>query len=1190
MSEPGGILRLMHITGGNWAFNTRDLMRASTCAHCTTLSVLHALNVPRVEERLGPYIEKQRIARELGEDKTLPQKYGELYEEQLTQELIENSPRGTLKSPSEIGNFNETVDLMRAGVPVIYQGGLEHLTESSFFRGRPDFLVKSGWRLEFRNNSLHALKDSSSTDQAGYTVWDAKYSSHPKPEYALQVAIYIDALESLGLKAGNAIHGLVLGNRTLTELREGEIVPAARLARQHLEGEIRKVQQQSLGATLENFEWHCAGPKDCELCEYPELCEDERKHSGDLILVAGLGKAMRSKLKQHDIQTITDLATSPLEKIPGVSKSSFEKLRLQAKAQLRSTEEVPFSELLPDPMIQFLPKPSPKDVFFDMEGFPYFRDGGLEYLLGNWTKDEGFTDFWAYDHTMEKQAFEEFMSWIMNRMDQDPNAHIYHYASYERTALRRLALRHSVMQQELTQLEKQGRFVDLLEYVKHSVRVGEPSYSIKKLERHYGFVRTADVSNASDSIDGYQDWRDLVLATENPNLGLDQLEEISAKERKAYQSLHDYNMEDVQSTMYLYEWLCSKEGACSKLDQKPVEPDDEGGTLLTNSELELQDLIAKTERFFEPIKHLEKGKDPILDWKIQAWETLAHSILFYRREDVMFWADLNIRIGQDDEAFENDREALLLTDVMDMGEQVSKNGNVSNQFQATISSDSLYEPKVKDELVVRFPDQAGFTRRGFGKITAVQPGMITFNVGLPENLEDDAKPDAVIKFQRFFAQGKQAQLNKLAEEITSAWQSPKNEPPRGSSALDLLLRNVPRLKTGNVAEPNRNDYLPALIDTVERMDGTVLAVQGPPGSGKTYLASRLIKHLLVQGKSVAVATNSHSAVENVLFACIEAGIDPESIFKANKSDESRNLPWQSAKSAGEIAKLIARHRGAKVLGGTAFALSNANVRANHFDYLIIDEAAQFSLVDALAVSGIAKNMILFGDPQQLPQVVQAVHPGGSENSALGHYMGDHDILPEGMGYFVAVTRRLHPAVNKAVSWLSYEGQLESHQDTEKNVIHGVEPGLHSVEMAHSGNSIHSPEEVAAVLQLVTENLARVPRDQILIVAPYNAQVNAIRKALDSAALTQLEVGTVDKFQGREAMVVIYSFTASSANDAPRGLDFLLDRNRLNVAISRAKSVCYLVHSPELLKAQFKKLSDVKSVSRLSMMLGLAQVV
>jgi uncharacterized protein len=241
----------------------------------------------------------------------------------------------------------------------------------------------------------------------------------------------------------------------------------------------------------------------------------------------------------------------------------------------------------------------------------------------------------------------------------------------------------------------------------------------------------------------------------------------------------------------------------------------------------------------------------------------------------------------------------------------------------------------------------------------------------------------------------------------------------------------------------------------------------------------------------------------------------------------------------------------------------------------------------MAVSGFAKNIVLMGDPQQLAQVVIAVHPGGVENSALGHYMGDHSILPANMGYFIEVTRRLHPEVNHAVSWLAYEGKLRSHPSTEGHKIDGHEQGLITVPVPHQGNSTSSEEEAMTVVDLVDSLHATKEPSNVLVVAAYNAQVDLIRQKLDEAGFNEVMVGTVDKFQGREGMAVIYSFAASSSMDAPRGLEFLLDRNRLNVAISRAKATCYLVFSDTLLQSQFRTVAEVKAISRLAGLLEIA---
>jgi uncharacterized protein len=403
------------------------------------------------------------------------------------------------------------------------------------------------------------------------------------------------------------------------------------------------------------------------------------------------------------------------------------------------------------------------------------------------------------------------------------------------------------------------------------------------------------------------------------------------------------------------------------------------------------------------------------------------------------------------------------------------------------------------------------------------------------------------------------------------------------------MRRKPRLIGGKpLPSADPSNYLPAVMKAIELLDHSTLAVQGPPGSGKTYLASHAIAHLVRQGKSVGVTANSHSAVNNLLQACLAAGVEPTSIAKRNGTGDNTLRPWATPRDNAALATWRqAVSAEGHLIGGTSWGFTSKGSLEQTFDYIFIDEAAQFSLVDAIAVGHNAKNIILLGDPQQLTQVVQALHPGGVDNSALGHYMGEQEILDPEHGYFVEVTRRMHPEVNEPVSWLAYQGRLRSHPEASGQSIAGVAPGFTAVPVEHFGNSSHSQEEVEVVVAMVKKHLSQVSPDEILVVAPYNAQVDSIRDALDAAGLDEVEVGTVDKFQGREAMIVIISLAASTAEDAPRGLDFLLDRNRLNVALSRAKTNSYLVYSPSLVRTRFTNIEDLKSVSRLAGLLEFA---
>ena len=1188
-------------------------MRASSCDHCTALSIARTLGIQDVLAKLQPYLDQIAEDKANGEDQSLAQKYGVIFEDALINELLESVGADIVGRPEADGDMAQTIELMHSGVPVIYQGGLKRTFERTIFSGRPDFLVHQDWEMLFVDGKLTArrrIEHIGSPRENKYTVWDAKYGGQAKPAYLLQVGLYVDALDALGLKAEGERHGLILGSRTTESFEEIEIVPAMRLARKKISEQIDFAEKAKNEDGLQQFaasnlNWHCPSKQNCDICEYPDLCKDDRKETDDLVQVANITQNQIARLATADITTMHQLAKAPDDKRPyRMTVETYDKIRKQAAAQVKSlaTGE-PCHELLDDPMIQFLPPRSDLDVFFDFEGFPYFTErGGLEYLFGNYDwgtgENEGqpldrlFTEFWAHDRASEKIAFAGFMEWALKRMHEDPNAHIYHYASYEVTALKRLAMRHGIFEQEVAWLVTTGRLVDMFNIVRNSMIIGEESYSIKKLERHYKFVRSSDVQKASASIDEYDRWRELDSLSKDLTLSEEDRAKVSEEADQVYKELRLYNLEDVWSTRELYRWLEAIPGACSKYGEpQPGDPKPEDTDRTpSKSERELAELQAQTKELFDIVANWDWGKDLDADYRAQIWLALTHSILFYKREEVMFWADIAIRMLMDDEALEGERTAASISEVVEVGRETKirrEDGSpyVLVTYNAYLPDKCLYMPEKNADVVIRYRGEGNKQMRDFGKIAEVVDSAITFTRTI-KNGSDSKIPDAVIDATYYSPIAKQTALQKLANEIAEQWVTPLNPAPNMPAIMDLLMRRPPKLKDiSELPAADTNDYLPAVKQAVHALDNSVLAIQGPPGSGKTYLASRTIVSLLKAGKRIGVTANSHSAIENLLEACIEAGVNPEMIVK--RQEEGGERPWVSKKSNGPVVTWMKNNTGPYIVGGTSFFFSNRDVREYKLDYLFIDEAAQYSLVDCMAVSGIASNLVLMGDPQQLAQVVTAVHPGGVENSALGHYMGEHAILPPSMGYFVEVTRRLHPEVNHAVSWLAYEGKLRSHPSTEENSIDGHQQGLISIPVPHKGNSTSSEEEAEVVIKLVKSLKGDEDPANVLVVAAYNAQVDLLRLKLDEAGFEKVMVGTVDKFQGREGMAVIYSFAASSSMDAPRGLEFLLDRNRLNVAISRAKATCYLVFSESLLESQFKTVAEVKAVSRLAGLLEIA---
>jgi uncharacterized protein len=417
--------------------------------------------------------------------------------------------------------------------------------------------------------------------------------------------------------------------------------------------------------------------------------------------------------------------------------------------------------------------------------------------------------------------------------------------------------------------------------------------------------------------------------------------------------------------------------------------------------------------------------------------------------------------------------------------------------------------------------------------------------------------------------------------------------PRAFTAVDdLLSRRAPRLAGGPHADIlGGADPVAGTIAAVQAMQGTVLPIQGPPGTGKTHVTARAILSLVCSGARVGVSSNSHEAIRNVLMGCVAAlrEDDPDMSFEMmhKVSGEADFYPGDCPVAATDDNAEAAACR--HVVGGTAWFFARPeNVQA--FDWLFVDEAGQVGLANMAAMGLAARNIVLVGDPRQLPQVIQGAHPDPANLSCLEWMLGDHATIPPDRGIFLPLSRRMHPEVCRFVSEQVYEGRLSSHPDTARQAVSGTrlpQAGAFWVPVAHEGNAQVSPEEVAAITAAATDLLAGSWTDKdgttrsmrqadIIVVAPYNAQVNALRAALPEG----IRVGTVDKFQGQEAPVCLVSMTASSAEETPRGMDFLFSLNRINVAVSRAKGLALVFGSPRLREAKCDTIEQMRLVNTL----------
>lgn len=1063
-----------------------------------------------------------------------------------------------------------TLDAFRSGADVVFQATFSAEDDNGLpFVGFADFIVRS--------------------QDGNYRVQDTKLARSAKVTALLQLAAYAGQLRAHGIPVDPQVD-LILGDGTLSTHRLKDIEPIYALRRRHL---ARLVVERLADSAPVDWEDDCH-PR-CGTCDH---CAAEIEATRDMWQVYNLRGSQRAKLRAAGLGSIDDVATwQPGQESGRVPRKTMQRLSSQARLQIASEGlDQPRFEVADPRLLVALPAPSPGDIFFDFEGDPMWTpDGttwGLDYLFGLVDVEERFTAFWAHDLAGERQALLDFLDFVEGRRRDYPDMHIYHYASYERTHLASIAQRHGVGEDRVDALLRDNVLMDLFSTVSGALQLGTSSYSLKKVEvLHMAGERREGVTNAADSVDQYDQYvqlREAGRITEAAEL----LRQIA-----------DYNAYDCVSTLRLRDWLRGLAAKYPGVSPTPgttqahgsgveaaVLPGVAGGvataaadeTPAQRAKREAKEKHAAELAALEDTTRSRAGDpfDANRPDEERAWGLAGAALCFHEREEKNFWWEHFTRLSEPadewaahrnifhvesvevvrDWSTQTPRAKLESRDLVLLGEW--SEGSTPSAGGAFLLYDFpgpalAYgaESGMRDALGAVITDATDTRLLVTEKVTTKHPETYA---ALPGTVTPGPPPNS-------------GPLRKAIERWVKGAVGRVTMPldPVG----DLLSRRPSRLRGGQLAAVVREDYVSAVVDSVLRLDGSYLAVQGPPGTGKTYLAAHTIIRLVRDhGWTVGVVAQSHKVVDNVLEGVIRHGLDPNLVGKGQGAD--RDIPegvihtFQNGK-AKEFVE--ARPEGC-VVGGTAWlyaALSDASV-----DLLIIDEAGQYSLANTIAAGACARNLMLCGDPQQLPQVSQGTHPEPAETSALGYLSDGHDVLPAEYGYFLAKSRRMDAAVTSPVSELSYEGRLFSHESTRDRNLESVVPGLETVFVEHTGNVTASVEEAAAVVHLVRTHLGQVWADDdgahemdqrdVIVVTPYNAQVQALRRALDADGLSEVRAGTVDKFQGQEAVVSITSLAASSAAEVPRGLGFLLMRNRLNVSISRAKWKAYLVCSPALL--------------------------
>lgn len=1136
---------------GSLVLSPSDLVNYLACEHLSELSfavVRGEVTQPKVENPDATFIQQLGMEHERAYLATL----------EATGTAVEQVAGATTAE-----RVHRTAELLRAGTPVVYQ--------AAFFdpgtNGAPSWMGYADF--------VRRVETPSRLGPFSYEPDDTKLARGVKPSAVLQLCEYAAQIARIQGRAPEHIH-VVLGGSERQSLRAADFSAYLRAAKRRLE--------EALAAGVEAYPWPVTN---CAICAWRNVCDERRLADDHLTLVAGLTGEQARRMQAAGIATVAELAACPAPTLGRIGTATFDRLRQQARLQVaardpaRSPGDPPPYELLegagPGSGLAGLPAPDPADLFFDIEGDPFAEDGGLEYLLGvAWEEGTSlsYRPFWAHHRAQEKASFEAFIDFVIARLDTNPGMHIYHYAAYEPSALGRLMGRHATREEEVDRLLRAGVLVDLYQVVRQAVRVGTPSYSLKKLESLYMAPRTEAVTDGGSSIVEYERW-------------------VESRDQGILDDLAKYNEVDCDSTRQLRSWLEDRrEDYAEKFGDAPPRPDRSGGEAPA-SVAEVASEIEAIKAALAEVASLAPAASDEAENETSATWLLGELLDWYRREEKPEWWKYYDRIehGDGEELFE-DTEAVCGLDYE--GEVRAVRRSIVHRYRF----DPLQEHKLAlwqywlDPVTKREELYGGPKAQRPGQIVAIDP--VEGVVDLQRTARSPVPhPRALVPPGPLPTPSQREAVRRVARSVVEHGMD-GDGPYR--AVRDLLLRRHPRLSdgpsTGDLTTADE-DPVGAAVRVALDLDGGCLAVQGPPGSGKTRTAARTIVELVRAGKRVGITANSHAVISHLLEEVFNhadaAGVTVEAAQKSEGSwAVAHDSVHQHADNPGIEAALDTA--GVSVFAGTAWLFSRPAFEGR-LDYLVVDEAGQLSLANVVAVGTAARNLILVGDPMQLAQPSKGTHPPGAETSALAHLLGTSETMPPDLGLFLGTTYRLHPEICSYISEVFYEGRLHAETGCELQAVGGAEllggSGLRWLPVHHAGNRTSSMEEARVVKATMEELVGRSYTDRlgqshvlaledILVVAPYNAQVSLLTSVLAAGA----RIGTVDKFQGREAPVVIVSLGASSAEDVSRGLEFLYSRNRINVAVSRAQALSVLVASPALLSARCHTVDQLRLVNGL----------
>ena len=1123
------------------------------------------------------------------------------------------------KSIVDIGNLNlskedkfiKTIEFMKEGIDIISQGALKNKT----IRGNADFL----YRVEQPSN----LGDWS------YEPIECKLSSKSKTTFLIQACCYCDLLENILGRKPKLFHLYLGGGSKLSD----NIFKFS-----DFEDWYNQLKSQ-YKQFIDNFDPN----KEPDIFpgnhgKWTTFIEKELSRRKDLSLVAGMNKYQRHRLIEQSINTIDEFARYDLEKILVSKEDPLINLQKQAKAQVHpknkdGTSYYEWIEIKEDEQIKSLPPPNKGDVWFDMESCNNAITGDkLEYLFGASYKDTkdnlSFKAWWAHDPFQEEKSFKDWVKWIEDRrsIEEYKDLHIYHYGHYEKAAMRQLQEKYTGCSDQIDEWLRSGLLVDLLPIVKASMYLGEEGYSIKNVEKIYPskytkkfkFKRSADVSNAVESIIEYELWKESGEKIF-----------INGELNKKLKKIEEYNEIDCKSTYILHKFLLDSKSKDPKIRIKI-----EDKKFITEDPKKKKDeLLIISDQFLNQLDHFNESDsdNEILNElsskgiRIRSQLVLSHLLRFHKKEsNLLWWSYFDRKNVSETFELKNEPESIYNSKLISSEKALNKKQQKTSTTLYKYKFETIEDSKLETEF-----------RKGKLRMEIFETGIILEVSDINNKIGEIILKCSKTKYEKYISQIKEEQNLDIGKSDSIDYSVfPKNcsfirypEDPSFSLRENLKLQaeqwidnpdKIP-LSLRNFLDKEPNDEITELnklikndtknistfiTEFINSQKSTTLAIQGPPGTGKTTVTANCIHKMASSGLRIAVSSNSHAVINNLLTKVREScdlNKFEALIYKienSSKPDEDLKNKKISTIPTKKIAENIDN---ANVIGGTVWALSSLEL-TDKFDVLVIDEAGQMSMANLMVMARCTKSIILVGDQQQLSQPSQAKHNWGAGLSTLEYWLDEQKVVPNDLGIFLTKSWRMHPKITEIVSDLFYEGKLNGSKENGINQIFWGKTfksntgkiipnnGVHFEMVSHEGNSQESQTEIDKIKEIIDSltnsefqylsdgkiKKGKITKKEIIVIAPYNKQVQKLQDCLNEKA----KISTVDKFQGREAAVAIFSLTSSSGNDAPRGLNFLLETNRLNVAISRAKCLSIIVGSKSLLSSSVNSINEAQLINNI----------